>query len=65
MSFVDSPMARCEFAKEIVLTDETQGECARDHDCPPGTVCPLCGYFTETSGISEESVRMELAQRNK
>lgn len=63
MSFIDSPIARCEFAREIVLTDETQAECARDHACPPGTQCPLCGWFTETSGVAEEATRLELAKR--
>lgn len=60
MSF-DCCVARCEVIHEIVLTDETQAECAREHECSPGTVCPLCGYFTETSGISEEAVHQELA----
>lgn len=55
MSFFDSPLARCEAVRQMVLTDETQAECAREHDCPPGFKCPLCGYFTESSGISEET----------
>lgn len=55
MSFFDSPIARCEAVREMVLTDETQAQCAREHGCPPGFKCPLCGYFTETSGISEEA----------
>jgi len=55
MSFFDAPLARCEAVRQMVLTDETQAECARDHDCPPGFKCPLCGYFSESSGISEES----------
>lgn len=49
MSFIDSPIASCKFVHEIVLTDQTQGQCAREHECPPGTVCPLCGYFEEDS----------------
>ena len=65
MSFIDSPMARCDFVREIVLTDETQAECAREHECPPGTVCPLCGYFTEMSGISEEALRQELVKQHR
>lgn len=52
MSFVDSPLASCTFAREIVLTDQTQGQCAKEHECPPGTQCPLCGYFPE-SELSE------------
>jgi hypothetical protein len=55
MSFFDSPIARCEAVRQMVLTDETQAQCAREHDCSPGFKCPLCGYFTETSGISEDS----------
>lgn len=45
MSIFDSPIARCEAAREMVLTDETQAECAREHECPSDRVCPLCGYF--------------------
>jgi uncharacterized OB-fold protein len=55
MSFFDSPIARCEAMRQMVLTDETQAECAREHGCPPGLKCPLCGYFTESTGISEEA----------
>ncbi|MBS1139719.1 MAG: hypothetical protein H6R13_1172 [Proteobacteria bacterium] len=54
MSYFDSPLARCEAVREMVLTDETQAECAREHDCPPGFECPLCGYFSESSGLSDE-----------
>ncbi len=53
MSIIDSPIARCEAVHAMVLTDETQAECAHEHDCPPGRECPLHGYFTETSGIAE------------
>ena len=60
MSYFDSPIARCEVARELVLTDETQAQCAREHNCPPGTRCPLCGYFTETSGISESTETVPL-----
>lgn len=60
MSFFDAPLARCEAVRELVLTDETQAECAREHNCPPGFKCPLCGYFTENSGISEEGSRETL-----
>ncbi len=53
MSIFDAPIARCEAVREMVLTDETQQECACEHDCPPDRQCPLHGYFTETSGIAE------------
>lgn len=54
MSIIDSPLGRCEAVHEMVLLDETQAECAHEHECPKGRVCPLKGYFTETTGISEE-----------
>lgn len=54
MTFIDSPLGRCEAVREMVLLDETQAECAREHDCPPGRACPLEGCFTPVSGIAEE-----------
>lgn len=53
MCFFDSPTARCEAVHELVLTDETQTECAREHACPPNRICPLCGYFSEGVGKLE------------
>lgn len=61
MPCFDSPLARCEAVREWILTDETQAECAREHDCPPDFKCPLCAYFTETSGLSEEATLNALA----
>ena len=55
MSIFDAHIARCEAIHEMVLTDETQRDCAREHDCPANRLCPLCDYFTATSGISEEN----------
>jgi len=60
MSIFDSPIARCEAARAMVLTDETQAECAREHECPPNRICPLCGYFTETSGVAEEHAETKI-----
>ena len=54
MSFLDSPIARCEAVRQMVLTDETQAECAREHGCPPDLKCPLCGYFVEPVGVRTE-----------
>lgn len=51
MSFFDSPIARCEAIHELVLTDETQRECACEHDCPSGRVCPLDGYFADDEAM--------------
>lgn len=58
MSIFDSPIGRCEAVKEMVLLDETQIECAREHDCPPGRNCPLDGCFTPVSGLSEEDAEL-------
>ncbi len=55
MSVLDSPIGRCEAVKEIVLLDQTQGECACEHGCPPGFECPLGTYFTDVSGLSNET----------
>ena len=49
MSFFDSPIGRCEAVHEMVLLDETQRECAREHGCPPDRVCPLEAYFEDES----------------
>ena len=29
-------------------------ECAREHECPPGRACPLCGYFTDPAERSAQ-----------
>lgn len=58
MSFFDSPIGRCEAVKEMVLLDETQVECAREHDCQAGQDCPLEGCFTPASGLSADNVAL-------
>lgn len=58
MSAFDSPIARCDAVHELVLTDETQAECAREHECPPGRICPLCGYFVTPD---ERNVKKDIA----
>ena len=62
MSYIDSPMGICEAEHTIVLTDQTQRECALEHGCPPGRHCPLDGCFARVSGLSEEQV-LALAAR--
>ncbi|MBK7465043.1 MAG: hypothetical protein IPJ50_21655 [Betaproteobacteria bacterium] len=54
MSVFDSPIARCDAVREMVLTDETQAECAREHACPAGRICPLCGYFADRPELAEK-----------
>lgn len=41
----DSPLALCPVCNEYVLTDQTQGECAREHKCGRRD-CPLASAFT-------------------
>lgn len=53
MCFFDSPIGRCEAVRELVLLDETQQECACEHGCQAGFDCPLKGWFTEQSGVSD------------
>lgn len=60
MSVFDAPIARCTAVHEMVLTDETQAQCAGEHECPPGRECPLQGYFSETSGVVEEETAVLL-----
>lgn len=52
----DSPIARCEIIEEMVLIDETQAECAREHDCPPDRICPLARYFAEPIVVAADTV---------
>ena len=54
MGGVDISVARCETAGEMVLTDQTQHQCALEHHCPKGTKCPLDGCFAVHSGVAEE-----------
>lgn len=61
MSFIDTPISRCEAAHAMVLTDQTQRECALEHGCPPGRNCPLDGCFALQSGITEESTLAQVA----
>lgn len=56
MCTFDAPISRCEAMKTIVVTDQTQAQCAREHVCPPDTVCPLCECF---SGVDWEVTRPE------
>ena len=54
MGGFDVHFAPCPAVGEMVITDQTQEQCAREHDCPPGRKCPLDGEFAEISGLVEE-----------
>lgn len=42
----DSPIACCPVCGEMVLLDQTRGECARERHCGIESPCPLRKYFT-------------------
>ena len=67
MSFFDSPVGRCEAVREMVLLDETQEECAREHGCAPDCDCPLKKLFTEQSGVSDPASlpKKKVARRSR
>ncbi|MGE5386484.1 MAG: hypothetical protein ACM3SV_11435 [Betaproteobacteria bacterium] len=49
MSFLDSPICRCELMHAMVLTDQTQRQCAEEHECPTAQRCPLGKCFAKPS----------------
>ena len=53
MCTFDAPIARCETMHQMVLLDETRKECACEHGCPPGQICPLAADFARRSGLYE------------
>ena len=63
MSYIDSPIGLCEAEHTVVLTDQTQQQCALEHGCPPGRNCPLDGCFARISGIAEAQVPETLLER--
>lgn len=42
----DSPIEPCPVCGEMVLLDQTEVECTREHQCSSETLCPLRKYFT-------------------
>ena len=42
----DSPIEHCPVCGQMVILDQTQVECAREHDCGIEVPCPLQRYFT-------------------
>lgn len=49
MCYFDSPVGRCEIVRGMVLLDQTQADCIREHECRRTRRCPLSAYFTEPS----------------
>ena len=46
MCTFDAPISRCEAMRCMVITDQTQRQCAAEHECPKGMKCPLGTCFT-------------------
>lgn len=42
----DSPIEACPVCGQMVVLDQTQVECAREHHCSGETECPLQKFFT-------------------
>jgi hypothetical protein len=49
----------------MVLTDQTQRQCACEHDCPSGFACPLedCFSGTEVRAAAPPKARAHVAVR--
>lgn len=52
MCYFDSPVGRCEIVREMVLLDQTQADCAREHACRRTRKCPLRAHFAEPAAPS-------------
>lgn len=57
MCTFDAPISRCEAMRCMVITDQTQAQCAAEHDCPSGLRCPLVGCFTGVAPVRQARPR--------
>ncbi|MDP2134840.1 MAG: hypothetical protein Q8J99_14665 [Sulfuritalea sp.] len=58
----DSPIEPCPVCGQMVLLDQTQVECAREHGCRSETPCPLQKFFTGIDfsvALSKEVLRKQ------
>ncbi|MBP8897707.1 MAG: hypothetical protein KBG32_04420 [Sulfuritalea sp.] len=56
----DSPIESCPVCGQIVALDQTQRECAREHQCESNVECPLRKYFTGldfSAALAKDSLR--------
>jgi hypothetical protein len=65
MGGFDVRFAPCEAVREMVILDQTQEECAQEHLCPQGRICPLDGCFAEYSGLFECEMPLFLSEVTK
>ena len=42
----NSPLHYCPLCRQYVALDQSQSECAREHDCSPEQPCPLAHLFS-------------------
>ncbi len=52
MGHTYSPIARCEAEHTMVRINQMQRECAREHGCPAGRICPLGACFANIHAIN-------------
>ena len=55
MCSYDALICPCPVIGDWVRIDQTQVDCSREHDCLPGQVCPIEGYFQTTHATLSES----------
>lgn len=63
----DSPIGLCPLQRTMVLLDQTQRECAREHGCEDVERCPLEGCFTgyDFSRKPEQPAALKRPSRRK
>lgn len=54
MCTFDAPISRCEAMREMVITDQTQAQCAHEHACSDRMSCPLASVFTGVDFSTEK-----------
>jgi len=59
---LDSPFDFCPHCRQYVLLDQTQRECAREHECRDRPACPLQCFFT---GIEFRTTHNTKARKSK
>ena len=65
MSIFDGPVSRCEERRVMVLTDQTQQQCACENDCSAGTRCPLVDVFTGVEVPPRKTLRSQGEGRDR
>lgn len=61
MCTFDAPISRCEAMRCMVITDQTQAQCAAEHACAKDLRCPLAGCFTGVAPVQPAKARVARA----